>query len=88
MSRDSQSSVHSACDPGCWSAVVQVPRSCIRVLSLKLYTHFKITQLLDQEAVETVILFDLTKSVIVLEQNFSLSRKDQEQQRGLQIKSQ
>lgn len=32
---------------------------------------YKITQLLDQEAVETVILFDLTMSVVLLEQNFS-----------------
>lgn len=71
MSRDSQSSVHSACDPGHCSALVQMPRSCIGVLSLKLHTYFKITQLLDQEAVETVILFDLTMSVILLEQNFS-----------------
>lgn len=41
------------------------------MLSLRLYTYFKITQLPDQEAIETVILFDLTVSVILLEQNFS-----------------
>lgn len=70
MSRHTQSSVHPACHPGHWSAVVQVPRSCIRVLSLRLYTYFKITYLLDQEAIETVILFDLTMSFI-LEQKFS-----------------
>lgn len=67
MSRHSQSSVHFACDPDHWSAVA---RSCMRVLSLRLYTYFKITQLLDQEAVEAVILFDLVMSVILLEQKF------------------
>lgn len=78
MNRHNQSSVHSAHDPDHWSAVVQVARSYVRVLSLRLYTYFKTTQLLDQEVVERVCLFDmtihlsdLTMSVIVFEQNFS-----------------
>jgi len=50
----------------------------LRVLSLRLYSYFKTTQLLDWEVIETVILFDLTIhlfdltiSVILFEQNFS-----------------
>lgn len=92
MSRCNQSSVHSACDPDHWSALVQVARSYVRVQSLRLYTFVTITQFLDQKVIETVILFDLTihlfdltMSVIVFQQNFSKSLQEGEEQESREL---